>query len=298
MKYCSLNLFSKTDRNDELNHLIEQVFSSSNSSPEMLVCAAFYSFIQLRTVVIGEARPRLGQLRKRLQGMFTHTSPDRIMPRVAFLGFYLLGHILVRLRRLSEAQEYYKRANKIEPENDEVLVALAASMLLDQNREALEIFDELVSKGTDQDTPYLFMAKKAADEKRFDDCVRHSEALLKITSNSTMKGYALQFLGICEVEQNGATDKAKDLLMEAINFLPDDVILRENLEAIQKNGGNHANTKGVKAEELLHRLHLRPDELHLPASLQENFGFGNVSTQFFSQTTKALSGNLSSAMAA
>ena len=154
-------------------------------------------------------------------------------PPTASLGLYTLGSIQDKLNRPAKAQEFYRQAIRINPQDQAIRISLALSLLKTNEDEALHIFSQIAAEGTRFEVAYLFAAKHAGERKMFAESAEMAEKVLSITGNSMASAFAHEILAISEVEMNGPTGKAREHFAEALRLAPDNANIRSNYTLFQ-----------------------------------------------------------------
>ncbi len=184
--------------------------------------------MQTRHMPLEEAKPRLGQMRRVLKSVFDRFPSHTLKPRTAIMGMLTLGTLLEGLHRKAAAQATYREGLQIEPENEELLIAYAHSLLETKPEVADEIFEALVDRGTKYFLAYLFAARNAGENGEYEKCMRLSQYVLTLSQNPYVLAQAYEFTAISELELNGPTNKAEDFFQRALNAAPPSERLREN----------------------------------------------------------------------
>ena len=196
-------------------------------------------------------------------------------PLTAFMGLHTLGSIQDRLNRPMKAQELYRRALEISPQDQTVRVSLALSLLRNNEMEAFRIFSQVAAEGTRFEVAYLFAAKHAGEQGRFADAAAMAEKVITIAGNPLAVAYAHEFLAISEAELNGPTDKAREHFAEALRLAPDNVNIQSNHELF------HADSAMSEVQHLKGTQQKEPSSTWLltDASLVEIYRLGLQTNQ-------------------
>lgn len=227
-KMALLTLLNQQERFDELDTELKEMLFDPAADPDMVVVAVTLSFMRAVKASVGLSRVYLGALRRTLQSAFDQKPPGTMKPTTAFMGLYTLGSIQDRLSRPAKAQELYRQALRINPQDQTVQVSLALSLLQTDVAEAFQIFSQVATAGTRFEVAYLFAAKYAGEQGRFADAAAMAEQAITIAGNPLAVAYAHEFLAISEAELNGPTDKAREHFAEALRLAPDNANIRSN----------------------------------------------------------------------
>ena len=227
-KMALLTLLNQQERSDELDTELKEMLVDPAADPDMVVVAVTFSFVRAVKTSLGLSRIYLGGLRRTLQRAFDQKPPEAMKPATAFMGLHTLGSIQDRLSRPAKAQELYRQALRINPQDQTVRVSLALSLLQTDAAEAFQIFSQVAAEGTLFEVAYLFAAKHAGEQGQFADAAAMAEQVITIAGNPLAVAYAHEFLAISEAGLNGPTDKAREHFDEALRLAPDNTNIRSN----------------------------------------------------------------------
>lgn len=233
-KMALLTMLNSQQRFDELDRELNEILTSPITDPDLVVTAAAISFNRTIKTSADVARPYLGEMRRKLQRIFDQNSLQTFQHSTAVLGLQTLGSIQDKLNRPAKAQELYRRALQLAPQNQAIQIALAMSLLRDNEPEAFQIFTEVAKEGTPFEIAYLFAAKHAGQQGLFAEAVEMAEKAVAITKDVRVRAFAYEILGISEAEVNGPTDKAAGYFSEALRLLPDNTNIQANYNSFQE----------------------------------------------------------------
>ncbi len=236
-KMALMTLLNRQEWSDELDTELKGILAGSTTDPDLLVVAATLSFTRAVKASADVARAYLGEMRQKLQRIFDQNPLETLNPSTAFMGLHTLGSIQDKLKRPAAAQELYRQALRINPQDQAVRVSLALSLLQSNETEAFQLFSQVASEGTPFEIAYLFAAKYAGEQGLFADAAVMAEKALTITKNTTVRAYAYEFLAISEAEVNGSTDKAREYFSEALRLAPDNANIQNNYNLFQAEAG-------------------------------------------------------------
>lgn len=229
-KMALLTLLNRQERSDELDKELEVMLTDPATDPDTVVVAVTLSFMRAVRASMDLARTYLGELRRTLQRALDKKPPQTMKPATAFMGLHTLGSIQDRLNRPMKAQELYRQALRINPQDQTVRVSLALSLLQNNEIEAFRLFGQVAAEGTRFEVAYLFAAKHAGEQGRFADAAVMAEKAITIAGNPLAVAYAHEFLAVSEAELNGLTDKAREHFAEALRLAPDNTNVQSNYD--------------------------------------------------------------------
>ena len=271
-KMALLTLLNLQKRSDELDKELKRILADSASDPELVVLAVALSFQRTVKASADVARAYLGEMRQKLQRVLGRKPLEDFNPSTVFLGIHTLGSIQDSLNRPTKAQELYRQALRINPQDQAVRVSLAMSLLKNNEEEAFQIFSQVASEGTPFEIAYLFAAKYAGEREMFTESAEMAEKVLSITGNPMAAAFAHGILAIIEAEMNGPTDKAREHFAEALRLAPDNANIRSNYTFFHTEL-NEAGAQPAHAENSVQK-HPSNKWLLLDANLIEAYQLG------------------------
>ena len=294
-----LTLLNRQNLSDDLDKELKEILDDPASDPDLVVIAVTLSFTRSVKAFGNLARAYLGEMRQKLQRVFDQKPLETVKPSTAFMGLHTLGSIQDRLNRPAKAQELYRQALQMNPQNQAVRVSLALSLLQNNETEAFQIFSQVAAEGTLFEIAYLFAAKYAGEREMFAESAAMAERALTITRDTIVRAYACEFLGISEAEMNGPTEKAQEYFSEALRLAPGNTNIQNNYNLFQEelnrnaaqpvNEGKAAQKRPASRWLLLdtslveaHRLGLQTNEAGITKSLSDE------SKKLITATTESL----------
>lgn len=235
-----LTLLNHQNLPNELDKELAEILATPATDPDLVVMAVTLSFTRAVKASADVARDYLGEMRQKLQRVFKRNPLEDFNPSTALMGLHTLGSIQDRLNRPAKAQELYRQALRIDPQNQAVRVSLAMSLLQHNETQAFQMFSQVALEGTPFEVAYLFAAKYAGEQGMFEDSAMMAEKAIAITKDVMVRAYAYEFIAISEAEMNGPTNKAREYFSEALRLAPNNVNIQSNYDLFQ--------SEAVKAE--------------------------------------------------
>lgn len=271
-KIFMLELLYAQGNFDELNAIIESILEDYSSDPDLFIPAAAYAFMLIRGLAPNVTRPRLGWLRERLQRFLNQLSVpvESLKRNVSIMGLHTLASVLDMLNRHRAAQEIYWQAHKLDPSNQQTEVALAFSLLRNDEKSALKMFSDLAARNTSHGIAYLFAAQSAGQQGLLEECVRLSKATLEKTDYPMVRAEAYKFLAICELQINGPTDKAQAYFEQALESAPELISVQEAFKTFHEIRKDFVPTLSTNIEFIGNpkgRIDLDITSLNIPADM-------------------------------
>lgn len=236
-----ITMLNDQQRFEELDKELTEILASAIATPDLIVNAAAISFNRAIKAPSAPERPYLGELRRKLQQIFSQNPVRVLKPGTAVVGLHTLGSIQDRLRRPAKAQQYFRQALEVDPQNQAVRISLALSLLQNDETEAARLFDQVAAEGTHFEIAYLFAAKYAGERGSFAHSTAMAEKALAVTGSTTLRAYAYEVLAINEAETNGPTRKAYEYFSEALRLAPQNTNIQANYNAFQVSLNENAD---------------------------------------------------------
>lgn len=232
-KMALITILNNQKRFEELDKELRHILIGPIADPDLIVNAAAIFLNRAIKASADLDRISLGELRQRLQQVFGRNSLRALRPSTAVLGFHTLGSIQDRLHRPAKAQEFYRQALTIDPQNQAVRISLALSLLQDNETEAYQIFNQVADEGTSFELAYLMAGKLAGERGLFTQSSAMAQKAIEVTESAMVCAFAYEMLAISEAEINGPNDKAGEYFLEALRLAPDNTHIYANYSHFQ-----------------------------------------------------------------
>ena len=178
-----------------------------------------------------EARPLLGQARRRVESLLTHPSLDKVILASALL---LQGNIYWTLRRNAEAQRFFRDAIRLDPED--VIPYVAMGLLLQQNGDPKGViyFERAIEKHTELAMPFLGLAQYALSARNYQECERLSLQALAHAKDDRSRGMANALVGLAIFHEHGPTEEAREYLRHGMTLYPENEAIHRNYDEVKR----------------------------------------------------------------